>query len=140
MPVIVTSYRKDEASVANVTCVPQLSERDILFVTNGFPESLLNDSAKLPRSTGERKVLQAVAHGAVAGGFNVLQARAQPSLQLCSVVTFGVQGLTSVDTACDSYTPRAGEHARCLRRVHVPAAADLRRTHRARVEDQRRHH
>jgi len=53
------------------TCGPEITNRNVLFVTHAAPQSLLDDNAKLPPTTGERKVQQAVAHAAVALGFNV---------------------------------------------------------------------
>jgi hypothetical protein len=52
-------------------CAPHLDRRQILFITMGYPDCLLNDTARLPKSTGERRVLQAFAHGAAANGFEV---------------------------------------------------------------------
>ena len=49
------------------SCGSGLPSKKILIIAYGKPDSVLDDSAQLPGSTGERRVLQAFAHGACDG-------------------------------------------------------------------------
>jgi len=68
---IVQDAMPANASLPSASCAPELASRKILIITLGKPESVLDDNAPMPKSTGERRVLQAFARAAQANEFQV---------------------------------------------------------------------